>query len=1004
MRAHRAEFGLDAGDLDGLRARALLPLRQRRGPPAVGAVLPRHPGLRPGPARQRRRGRPADQRRRAARSRIRRSPRSSRACRRSTRCWPPAARPAPRSCRAGRPAAAGRRARHDVRRRPAGQPDGVRRPARLAGAAARRPARTSTTPWSTPTAARRSTASTWCGRPPRCAFDNYPGAPLGGAQAAKVLRDRRGPWLTARRQRLFGDNAHVYSDPERRHRRLPAARSGPGARPRDRARPAPGAWSYTQDVAPADIRGQDCPPPWAAPGTTSTRASAGATTAHRPARSSSTSSTLPRPPARRARHRLRRQLRQLRGRRPRERPGRRRRRHGRLPTDFPACTGGPTAGHTNNAFVIPVPDGTPLLMQIYLWSSFCTGGSDVYDVNPADDALVVYHEYTHGMTNRLVTDAAGLPGDERGPAGRHGRGLRRLVRPRHAQRAGLRAGLGARRASCARASTRTTRCARQAFDCPVGASAAGLSRDAGGGPGGYTYGDFAKILGGAEVHADGEIWVETLWDLRTRLIADHGAGDGDHPHPGAGHRRAAARAGQPDLPRHAQRDPAGRPEPRLRRSRPHLGGVRRARDGLPRVDHRQQRHVAGPGLLAAPSQTHADAATGAVRVGDRTRPVGPRSCRSRSKRFKVGQGTTFSFRALRGRDRAHRDRARRGRAAAWAALPRPPSGRCATARAARATCGVGSAGASRNLRPGAQRVPFSGRIGSRALRPGRYRATIVATDAGRQPLARRAGLTFRSFAADRTLARVEDWLTAAARGPPRPSRPSRPTTGRSPTRSWTSAPTGRARELAAAGVGAGDRVGVTHPPGLAFAELLHALPRLGAVLEPGPPTEPPAARRRGRAGAGRAPRRLRPRRGPLRDPHLRHHRRAPKPVELTYANHARQRGRLGRRARRGARRPLALPAAAAPRRRAERADPQRHQPHHGGAAPALRRRPREGDARGGRGDARLAGADDARPPARRGAARGARAARDRPRRRPVAGRAARLGAARRASRSCPSTG
>ncbi len=38
------------------------------------------------------------------------------------------------------------------------------------------------------------------------------------------------------------------------------------------------------------------------------------------------------------------------------------------------------------------------------------------------------------------------------------------------------------------------------------------------GPGGYTYGDFAKVLGGAEEHADGEIWAQTLWELRQRLI------------------------------------------------------------------------------------------------------------------------------------------------------------------------------------------------------------------------------------------------------------------------------------------------------------------------------------------------------------------------------------------------------------------------------------------------------------------------------------------------------
>ena len=42
-----------------------------------------------------------------------------------------------------------------------------------------------------------------------------------------------------------------------------------------------------------------------------------------------------------------------------------------------------------------------------------------------------------------------------------------------------------------------------------------------GGAGGYTLGDFGKIFyaGGPEVHADGEIWAETLWDLTGRRSA-----------------------------------------------------------------------------------------------------------------------------------------------------------------------------------------------------------------------------------------------------------------------------------------------------------------------------------------------------------------------------------------------------------------------------------------------------------------------------------------------------
>ena len=37
------------------------------------------------------------------------------------------------------------------------------------------------------------------------------------------------------------------------------------------------------------------------------------------------------------------------------------------------------------------------------------------------------------------------------------------------------------------------------------------------GPGGYTYGDFGKVIGFPEVHADGEIWLETLWQIRQAL-------------------------------------------------------------------------------------------------------------------------------------------------------------------------------------------------------------------------------------------------------------------------------------------------------------------------------------------------------------------------------------------------------------------------------------------------------------------------------------------------------
>jgi o-succinylbenzoate---CoA ligase len=133
---------------------------------------------------------------------------------------------------------------------------------------------------------------------------------------------------------------------------------------------------------------------------------------------------------------------------------------------------------------------------------------------------------------------------------------------------------------------------------------------------------------------------------------------------------------------------------------------------------------------------------------------------------------------------------------------------------------------------------------------------------------------------------VEDWLTAAARA--RPDHEAVAADDGSLTYAQLDElASTRARALAAAGVTAGERVRVTHPPGLAFAELLHALPRIGAVVEPGPPSTPPVP--------GAAPL---PRGGPaapLRagfEPDAIHTAistsgtsGAPKVVELTYANH-----------------------------------------------------------------------------------------------------------------------
>lgn len=57
------------------------------------------------------------------------------------------------------------------------------------------------------------------------------------------------------------------------------------------------------------------------------------------------------------------------------------------------------------------PDGIPGRMQMYLFEPIpLDHGSAVpfADVNGTDDAEIVWHEYTHGLFTRLITDVQGF--------------------------------------------------------------------------------------------------------------------------------------------------------------------------------------------------------------------------------------------------------------------------------------------------------------------------------------------------------------------------------------------------------------------------------------------------------------------------------------------------------------------------------------------------------------------------------------------------------------------
>ncbi|GAA2631572.1 M36 family metallopeptidase [Paractinoplanes durhamensis] len=184
--------------------------------------------------------------------------------------------------------------------------------------------------------------------------------------------------------------------------------------------------------------------------------------------------------------------------------------------------GFPDGAHVDNANMATPPDGTPPTMQMYLQpAANTTPDEDPYvPSDTGNEASSVYHEYTHGLSNRLVVDAAGVSTLNGPQSGAMGEAWSDWYAYDYLQKEGLEKDtakpgeLVVFEYTTAGANTIRT----EPLDCTVGAPATVCPGTATAGTGGYTYGDFGKISRrGAEVHADGEIWAQTLWDLRTAL-------------------------------------------------------------------------------------------------------------------------------------------------------------------------------------------------------------------------------------------------------------------------------------------------------------------------------------------------------------------------------------------------------------------------------------------------------------------------------------------------------
>ncbi|MEV6522637.1 M36 family metallopeptidase [Longispora sp. NPDC051575] len=168
----------------------------------------------------------------------------------------------------------------------------------------------------------------------------------------------------------------------------------------------------------------------------------------------------------------------------------------------------PDADHRNNANMSTFPDGTPPRMRMYLFQD------DPYvAANSGDVADIVYHEYAHGLSNRLVVDVngvstlGGLQATALGEAWSDWYAMDLLVSQGDVADTPADGDVAmGRYISHGEDALRT-----QPLDCTVGKVSKACPE------GGYTYGKYAKVAGRPESHADGEIWAETLWDLRTAL-------------------------------------------------------------------------------------------------------------------------------------------------------------------------------------------------------------------------------------------------------------------------------------------------------------------------------------------------------------------------------------------------------------------------------------------------------------------------------------------------------
>ncbi len=168
-----------------------------------------------------------------------------------------------------------------------------------------------------------------------------------------------------------------------------------------------------------------------------------------------------------------------------------------------ASGGDPTYTGRDNAYMLTLPDGIPGWSGMFLWEPIAGAFEGEY-ADGDYDAGIIYHEYSHALSQRMVAGGESLNSHQAGSMGEAWGdwfAMHYLVKN----------GLQDRPIVGAYVTGNDDRGIRNwaLDDSPLG------------------FGDIGYDLIGPEVHADGEIWAAILWHMRTALINSFGASEGE---------------------------------------------------------------------------------------------------------------------------------------------------------------------------------------------------------------------------------------------------------------------------------------------------------------------------------------------------------------------------------------------------------------------------------------------------------------------------------------------